>query len=244
MPENEDEIYQLAKTINELLNRIETSVQQQKQFTADASHEIRTPLAAIRGMLEVLLRKKREPEQYEERIKEVITQTDRLNQLLDQLLQLARLEGGSGKKDIIYFEKLVNETVTKYEKQISERQIRLRIAIPEGACVFADNLFLSIIMDNLFSNALKYGEVKGKITLVWHEKGRIFSIANEGAGILREQIPFLFDRFYRTDDSRSSQIPGSGLGLAIVKKLADLMQIKIIVDSIPGNTVFSLQFPS
>ena len=73
LPENEDELYQLAKTINELLNRIETSVQQQKQFTSDASHEIRTPLAAIRGTLEVLLRKRREPEQYEERIKEVIT---------------------------------------------------------------------------------------------------------------------------------------------------------------------------
>ena len=88
LPENEDELYQLAKTINELLGRIETSIQQQKQFTADASHEIRTPLAAIRGTLEILLRKKREPEQYEEKIKEVIGQTDRLNQLLDQLLQL------------------------------------------------------------------------------------------------------------------------------------------------------------
>ncbi|MBK7562085.1 MAG: HAMP domain-containing protein [Chitinophagaceae bacterium] len=85
LPPNQDELYQLAKTINELLNRIETSIQQQKQFTADASHEIRTPLSAIRGTLEVLLRKKRDPEQYEEKIKDVIGQTERLNQLLDQL---------------------------------------------------------------------------------------------------------------------------------------------------------------
>ena len=115
LPENEDELYQLAKTINELLNRIETSVQQQKQFTADASHEIRTPLAAIRGTLEVLLRKRREPEQYEERIKEVITQTDRLNQLLDQLLQLGpAVESGLlQKRTMIRIHQLIEETVHK-----------------------------------------------------------------------------------------------------------------------------------
>ena len=84
----------------------------------------------------------------------------------------------------------------------------------------------------------------GKIEFSWNNDTKTFSIKNEGIGIPQQQIPYLFNRFYRTDDSRSSQIPGSGLGLAIVKKLADLMQIKIIVDSIPGNTVFSLQFPS
>jgi len=244
LPENEDELYQLAKTINELLNRIETSVQQQKQFTADASHEIRTPLAAIRGTLEVLLRKRREPEQYEERIQEVITQTDRLNQLIDQLLQLARLESGSIKKEMINIEKLAEETITKYDKQIVEKDIRVKIAIPEGTTVFTDNLFLSMVVDNLVSNALKYGDSNSQITIVWHDKGHLLSITNKGPEISKEQLPFLFDRFYRTDDSRSSHIAGSGLGLAIVKKLADLMQLKITVDSYPGNTTFSLQFPS
>lgn len=244
LPENEDELYQLAKTINELLNRIETSVQQQKQFTADASHEIRTPLAAIRGTLEVLLRKRREPEQYEERIQEVITQTDRLNQLIDQLLQLARLESGSIKKEMINIEKLAEETITKYDKQIVEKDIQVKIAIPEGTTVFTDNLFLSMVVDNLVSNALKYGDSNSQITIVWHDKGHLLSITNKGPEISKEQLPFLFDRFYRTDDSRSSHIAGSGLGLAIVKKLADLMQLKITVDSYPGNTTFSLQFPS
>ena len=244
LPENEDELYQLAKTINELLNRIETSVQQQKQFTADASHEIRTPLAAIRGTLEVLLRKRREPEQYEERIQEVINQTDRLNQLIDQLLQLARLEGGSIKKEMINIEKLAEETITKYDKQIVEKDIQVKIAIPVGTTVFTDNLFLSMVVDNLVSNALKYGDSNSQITIVWHDKGHLLSITNKGPEISKEQLPFLFDRFYRTDDSRSSHIAGSGLGLAIVKKLADLMQLKITVDSYPGNTTFSLQFPS
>jgi len=243
-PENEDELYQLTRTINELLSRIETSIQQQKQFTADASHEIRTPLAAIRGTLEVLLRKKREPEQYEEKIKEVINQTERLNQLLDQLLQLARLESGSVKKEVVYLDKLVTETIAKCDKQIAEKAVQLKIAIPESAAVFADPFFLSMMINNLFSNALKYGDTNGKIVFVWQEKSRIFSISNSGPAIAKEQLPFLFNRFYRTDDSRSSQIAGSGLGLAIVKKLSDLQHIVITVSSVPGSTSFSLQFPS
>ncbi len=243
LPENEDEIYQLARTINDLLSRIDSSIQQQKQFTADASHEIRTPLAAIRGTLEVLLRRKREPEQYEEKIKEVINQADRLNQLLDQLLQLARLEGDSAKNEIIYFEKIVSEAVVKYEKQITEKGLKIKIAIPEGTAVFADSFFMSVIINNLLHNAIKYGEPNGKIIFIWQENERIFSVTNSGPAISPEQLPLLFNRFYRTDDSRSSLITGSGLGLAIVKKLADLQHFTIAVNSVPGNTTFSLKFP-
>jgi two-component system heavy metal sensor histidine kinase CusS len=92
LPENEDEIHQLAKTINDLLSRLESSFYQQKQFTSDASHEMQTPLAGIKGIIEVLLRKPRTPERYEEKMREVLVQTNRLSQLHDQLLQLARLE--------------------------------------------------------------------------------------------------------------------------------------------------------
>ncbi len=243
LPENQDELYQLAKTINELLDRIETSIQQQKQFTADASHEIRTPLSAIRGTLEVLLRKKREPAQYEEKIKDVIGQTDRLNLLLDQLLQLARLESGSVKKETVYLDKLINEVALKRNKQIAEKAMQLQISIPENTTVLADNFFLPMIIDNLFSNAIKYGNENGKIVCHWEEKHKVFSIKNDGFGIEPEQIPLLFNRFYRTDESRSAKIQGSGLGLAIVKKLSDLQQIDISVQSVNGSTTFSLQFP-
>ena len=244
LPANEDELFQLAKTINELLNRIENSIQQQKQFTADASHEIRTPLSAIRGTLEILLRKKREPEQYEEKIKEVIGQTDRLNYLLDQLLQMARMQSGSIKKEMVCLHSLVIETAKKWEKQMAERSVRLRISVPENSTVYADSFLMAIIMDNLFSNAIKYGAINGNISCDWDGSNKIFSITNEGPGIPEQQIPFLFNRFYRTDDSRSSQIPGSGLGLAIVKQLSDLQHINITVQSHSGNTTFLLQFPA
>lgn len=244
LPENEDELFQLTKTINELLGRIESSIQQQKQFTADASHEIRTPLAAIRGTLEVLLRKKREPAQYEEKIRDVIGQTDRLSLLLDQLLQLARLENDSVKHELIQFSKLVAEIVSKSQNQISEKNIRLEILVPQAATVFADPFFLGMILDNLFSNAVKYCSVKGRIVCSWNEINKVFTITNDVDTIAPEQLPFLFNRFYRSDDSRSSQVPGSGLGLAIVKKLSDLQQIKISVSSTASSISFSLQFPA
>lgn len=244
LPENEDEIYQLANTINELLSRIDSSIQQQKQFTADASHEIRTPLSAIRGTLEVLLRKKREPEQYEEKIKEVITQTDRLNQLLDQLLQLARLESGSEKKETVNLLKLINETDIKFGKLRQEKGIILTSSVEESILVHTNPFFLSVIIDNLYSNAIKYAAVNGEIKLNWDNDTKTFSITNDGIGIIQQQIPYLFNRFYRTDESRSSLIPGSGLGLAIVKKLTAILNLTISVTSISGNTTFSIKFPA
>jgi two-component system, OmpR family, heavy metal sensor histidine kinase CusS len=246
LPANEDELYQLAKTINELLSRIETRIQQQKQFTADASHEIRTPLSAIRGTLEVLLRKRREPEQYEERIKDVIIQTDRLNQLLDQLLQLARVESGSivTKKHPISLRQLIEDVSKNWQKIAGVKNIRLQLTITGNSQVMADPFYLDIIVDNLLGNAIKYGHENGNIYCAWDETNKILSITDDGPGIAAEELPFLFNRFYRADDSRSSQIPGSGLGLSIVKKLADLLQIAITVRSIPGNTTFSLQFPA
>jgi two-component system, OmpR family, heavy metal sensor histidine kinase CusS len=242
LPTNQDEIYHLAKTINELLNRIEQSVEQQKQFTADASHEIRTPLAAMRGTLEVLLRKEREPEQYKEKIKGVIAQTDRLNQLLDQLLQLARVEAVTVKRELVYVNSLANEALIKWQKRITERAIRLDIDIDENAAVWADGSFLLIIINNLFDNAIKYSAKGGHISCRWVKEERCLSISNDGGAIPRAQIPLLFNRFYRVDDSRSSQVGGSGLGLAIVKKLADLQHIGISVTSVPSSTTFSLQF--
>jgi signal transduction histidine kinase len=243
LPDNEDEIYQLARTINELLSRIEISIQQQKQFTADASHEIRTPLTAIRGTLEILLRKKRAPEQYEEKIKEVIAQTDRLNQLLDQLLQLARIGAGSVKEETVYINRILKEAELKFAKQIQAKAIQLTSTIAESVSIQANTFFLSVMIDNLFSNAIKYAAVNGNVHYSWDTQTNTFSITNDGIEITRQQLPYLFNRFYRTDDSRNSQVPGSGLGLAIVKKLADLQHIEIIVSAVPGSTTFSLKFP-
>jgi signal transduction histidine kinase len=244
LPENEDELFQLATTINELLQRLENSIQQQRQFTADASHEIKTPLAAIKGNLEILLRKNVDTEQYHEKIKEAIRQTDTLNYLVQQLLQLARMESASVKKEIVSLYRLVTDVAKKWEKQIAERNMTLTVSFPRRTVVLADEFLTVVIMDNLFSNAIKYGKIKGKILCDWDEAKRLLSVSNEGPQIPAAQIPFLFNRFYRVDDSRSSKIPGTGLGLAIVKQLCDLQHITLSVESHDGITAFYLQFPA
>lgn len=243
LPEDKDEIYQLTSAINELLGRIEKTIQQQKQFTADASHEIRTPLSAIRGMLEVLLRKKRTPEQYEEKLKDVVGQTDRLQYLLDQLLQLARLESSVKLvQHACVLNEAVGRAIGKYAKQIAGKKMVVLNNIPGDAAVKADEFCLDIILDNLAGNAVKYGDVMGRILFSWDAMSATLMIENDGPGIPADQLPFVFNRFYRTDQSRSSATPGSGLGLAIVKKLTELQHMGISVQSLPGSTIFSLSF--
>jgi len=245
LPENEDEIHQLATTINELLSRIELSIHQQKQFTADASHEMRTPLAAIKGTLEVLLRKDRTPEQYESKIKDVIIQTDRLSILFDDLLQLARLESNTvkAKTDRILLYPLIERIAYAHRELLQIKNNQLHISVPQNCKVYADESMLERVLNNLILNAVKYNHPNGGIFCEWNQLTKSFNIRDEGIGISEAQLPHLFDRFYRADNSRSSQIQGNGLGLAIVKKLCDLQKISITVDRIEGNgTSFKLQF--
>lgn len=245
LPENEDEIHQLATTINELLNRLEFSILQQKQFTADASHEMRTPLSAIKGILEVLLRKDRTPEEYRLKIKEVIIQTDRLSQLFDHLLQLARLESGIEKvrEESLSLKEVVENIAKTHYSHIEKSKNTIHIEIPQNCIVRADKVMLERVLDNLILNAVKYNQPHGNIFCQWDEKTNSLTIKDEGIGISPEQLPQLFNRFYRADHSRSSRIQGNGLGLSIVKKLCDLQKIKISVESIQGKGAsFSLQF--
>ncbi len=246
LPDNKDEIFQLATTINELLNRIESGMQREKQFTADASHEIRTPLTAIRGTLEVLLRKQRTPVQYEEKIGRVISEVDRLNAMLDQLLQLARLESGHipiNRTPVtldVFFRTLTHQ----WQPRLQEKNMELRLQIPPAVIFTTDEALLNIILDNLLGNAIKYANPGGHIDCVWQAANASLIIRDYGPGIAPEQLPHIFNRFYRTDDSRSSAVPGAGLGLSIAKKLADLLGIRLSVSSRKGEgTAFTLDFP-
>lgn len=246
LPGHRDELFELTQTINELLARIEVSMVQQKQFTSDASHEIRTPLSAIRGTLEVLIRKQREPHVYEDKIAGTIKEVDRLDALLDQLLQLARIDAGiAARNETICLAELVSLSGEKWERQAAEKEINLQLTIPEDAMVMGDRLYLELILDNLLNNAIKYGKPQGHIFLNWDKTSRMLSVNDDGIGIPAKDLPHIFNRFYRADESRSSAVKGNGLGLSIVKKLADLQHITLRVESEPGKgTSFMLQFPS
>jgi signal transduction histidine kinase len=240
-----DELYDLTMTINELLTRIETSLIQQKQFTSDASHEIRTPIAAIRGTLEVLARKEREPRIYIEKISGIIKEVDRLDIMLDQLLHLSRIESDKtfARNEKINLEEVISVSMKKWEPLASEKNISQTSKVPEHVFVVADRVYLELIMDNLLSNAIKYGKEHGNVFFSWDDELKILAIQDDGIGISPEHLPNIFNRFYRVDESRSSYTKGNGLGLSIVKKLADLQDIVLTPESIPDiGTTFYLKF--
>jgi signal transduction histidine kinase len=243
LPGNKDEIYQLAVTINELLHRIESGIQREKQFTSDASHEIRTPLTAIRGTLEVLIRKKRSSEQYEEKIGSVIREVDRLNAMLEHLLEVARLENSIIRiqKTAIDLNDFLRLTAGKWQARLQEKNMTLQLEIPPAASLHTDPALLQVIIDNLLGNAVKYGSSGGAVTCTWQAKPGTLTIRDNGPGIAEEHLPHVFERFYRADPSRSAHTSGAGLGLSVARKLADLLGIQLTAANDHG-AVFSLQF--
>ena len=247
LPKNKDELYVLSENINNLLNRIESAIDREKQFTSDASHELRTPLAVIKGTMEVLIRKPRNQQEYEEKILFCISEVDRLNHMVDQLLLLARFENQKQnvKQETIYLNALILDNLTRFSEKTENKKIKIVADFTEDFYVQSDNYLVSIIFSNLISNAIKYTNDNGKIELKLEKTSTdlIFTIADNGVGISEQDLNKIFNSFYRSDVTNHPDIKGTGLGLSIVKRLCDLLKIKISVESkINEKTKFTLIF--
>ena len=247
LPKNKDELYVLSENINNLLNRIESAIDREKQFTSDASHELRTPLAVIKGTMEVLIRKPRNQQEYEEKIQFCISEVDRLNHMVDQLLLLARFENQKQnvKQETIYLNALILDNLTRFSEKTENKKIKIIADFTEDFYVQSDNYLVSIIFSNLISNAIKYSNDNGKIELKLEKTSTdlIFTIADNGVGISEQDLNKIFNSFYRSDVTNHPDIKGTGLGLSIVKRLCDLLKIKISVESkINEKTKFTLIF--
>lgn len=248
LPQNKDELYILSENINSLLNRIENAVDREKQFTSDASHELRTPLAVIKGTMEVLIRKPRNEEEYKDKIRFCINEVDRLNKMVDQLLLLARFENqkSNSKKESVYLNALVLDTLSRYSDKIEAKKISVITHFNADFYVESDNYLLSIIIENLISNAIKYNHVNGTIEVELKESTNeiTLTISDNGIGISEQDLNKIFNSFYRSDVSNHPEIKGTGLGLSIVKRLCDVLNFKISVESKLNNrTQFSLFLP-
>ncbi|MBN7815541.1 sensor histidine kinase [Algoriphagus pacificus] len=232
--DQEDEIGQLTRSINELLFRLEQSMIREKQFTSDASHELRTPLSVLRGTLEVLIRKPRTSEEYVAKIQTALTSIDRMSAMIDQLLALARVEkAGFSPKDEVEILSFVEEVADQILRE-SGREIEFRTE--QSLPIFAqvNEKSLQMILNNLIQNAIKYSS--GKIIV---EVGKVnqqtsIVISDSGQGIDEFNLNKIFDPFFREPDVLEQVIPGTGLGLAIVKKLAQESGIQILVESEKG----------
>lgn len=249
IPPRKDELYRLTETINSLLDRLEDTILRERQFTADASHELRTPISVIKGTLEVLIRKERSPEQYKEKVQYVISEVDRMANLVEQLLSLARFESNTLEPMIgpIDVKVVVDNVIKRFNNKIKEKEIIFKINTNSNCEAYADMAMTEIIIENLISNAVKYSDKEGKVSigLAQLEDKFIFSVQNFGSIIPEEQKHNIFKRFFRTDQSRTSRIEGKGLGLAIVKRLVDLQGLSITFDSsIEAGTTFTIIFPT
>lgn len=241
--DQEDEIGQLTRSINELLDRLEQSMIREKQFTSDASHELRTPLSVMRGTLEVLIRKPRTSDEYVTKIQTALTSIDRMSSMIDQLLALARVEKGAvSPKDEVEILSFVEEISAQVQKETGRKiQFQTKESLPIFVKVSENSL--QMILNNLIQNAIKYSE--GLILLeVKVENGQpIIFVNDQGQGIGESSLKKIFDPFYRDSFALEKLIPGTGLGLAIVKKLAQESGIDISVSSELGiGSTFRLGF--
>ena len=248
LPINKDELHLLSNTINNLLDRVENAIEREKQFTSDASHELRTPLAVIKGTLEVLIRKPRNQEEYKEKIDFCISEVNRLNHLVDELLLLARFENQkqSLKIERVSLNAIFLDIISRNSTFISEKKINCVALFTKDFYVETDSYLFSLILNNILTNSIKYSKPGGIINFDLKESKDtiVFSISDSGIGIASEDLEKIFDQFYRSKSNQHPEIKGTGLGLSIVKRLCLLLQIDLKIKSKENTgTKVSLSFP-
>lgn len=243
-----DEVGGLARTFDEMLARLQESFERERRFTSDAAHELRTPLTVLKGQIEVALDRPRERSEYEDKLRALLEQVERLIRLSNALLFLSQ----SDKDQLPFNETEVDLTdllgilIEQFKPLADNKDLRLSTLVARELSTRGDQDQLVRLFMNLLDNALKYTPAHGEVTVsAAKEAGGIrVKIINSGAGIGEEHIPHLFERFYRVGTDRSSQTGGLGLGLAIAREIARKHGGSIEIDSHPGDGVsVTVTFP-
>jgi signal transduction histidine kinase len=220
VPEARDELAALAETLNEMLARLEAAFEHERRFVADASHELRTPLALLRTELEVALRRPRSREELEAAVRSAAEETERLVQLAEDLLLIARVDEGA--LPIRREELPAADVLERVRSRFAARARGLgRDVVVEpanGLVIDADPARIEQALGNLVDNALKHGAGAVTLSAVGHDGLVELHVTDEGGGFPDEFVDRAFDRFSRADDARSER--GTGLGLSIVTLIA------------------------
>lgn len=245
MSEVDDEVGRLSKTFDMMLDRLEESFQRERQFSHDAAHELRTPLTAMRTILDTTRTKRRPVEHYEEALDDLTDEVNRLQRLVDDLLNLVRQQSpASLSLETINLSTLLNDLCDSLATLAEAKSLTLTCDIPEDLNILADYDQIIRLFFNLIDNAIKYtdnGKVQIKAEETTSDTLNII-IADTGNGITPEHILLIFDRFFQVEASRAVQ--GSGLGLSIAKQIAEAHHGQITVSSTVGKgTQFTVQFP-
>jgi two-component system phosphate regulon sensor histidine kinase PhoR len=223
-----------------------------RDFVANVSHELKTPITSIKGFVETLLAGAlKEPENAENFLRIIANQTDRLNEIIDDLLTLSRIEQEAERRQIFLhgqkIKAVLHSAIQVCQAKAAEKKIILELNCPEDLRAQINPPLLEQALVNLVDNAVKFSEQGRMVQVAAQRQGPevIIRVRDQGPGIPPEHLPRIFERFYRVDAGRSRKIGGSGLGLAIVKHIALAHGGRVTVASTPGaETVFSLYLPA
>lgn len=229
------EIDDLVRIFNDMLDSIQRSMEAQKRFTSDVSHEIRSPLTSLRGSMEVALRKKRTPEEYEDILRNNLSDIVRLSRITDDLLFLSKADNNILELRKHWFD--VNQLLKNIIERLRYDGLSIVEKYEENLEVFGDSSILEQAFTNLINNAIKYTPRGGTITITTQKEDDSVKVTmgDTGMGIPEEEIPHIFERFYRIDRERSRKMGGTGLGLAITRWIVEAHDGKIMVKSTPGS---------
>lgn len=247
-PMTQDELGDLSRAFNDLLDRLQESFERQRRFTADASHQLRSPVTAILGQAELALRRLRTVDEYQLVLSRVQRQARHLQKLIEALLFLARTDSDAPPPELEHID--LSEWLKDYvaEKAKAGRWTDLKFTIEgEHLSVIAHPALLIELVDILVDNAVKYGDPNFPPVIRARLRDRQveLSVADIGGGIQPHDLPHIFDAFYRSESSRAKKVAGLGLGLSIATRLAQSFGAAISVDSHPGEgSEFVLRFPN
>ncbi len=234
-----DELDRLAETFNQTVARLEDAVQQMRQFTASISHELRTPLTTLRGEAEVALMEPRSPESYRRVLASQLEEFDKLTQMINRLLTLARAEGGEIHlaSDPVDVSALVSSLTGQMEPMASWKKVQLRATVQDEIFVRGDRGWLECAVLNLLDNAIKFTPEGGAVdvAVTAGDRSVCLEFRDTGIGIPAEALPHVFERFYRAEPSRSKEFDGAGLGLALVKWVVENHHGRTDVESRVGG---------
>lgn len=235
-PGQDEEVAQLARTLEDYQYRIVRMLQREQEFTANISHELRTPITAILTSCELLLAEQNLSSKAYTRIKNIEAVSFRMSEQVQALLFLAR-EQALGTMEPVAIAECVYDAVEQFCEEIYKKNLALDVSIKPGLVLTLNRQALYTVLVNILRNAVQYTE-QGFIRISFNNK--CLSIADSGIGIEPAFMPFLYERFFRG----SKKTQGLGIGLVIVKRICDYYDWKIEVDSAPGNgAVFHIFFP-
>jgi signal transduction histidine kinase len=248
VPDTNDEITRVAESFNALMERVVTLIDTQRNFLMDASHELKTPLTVIQAEIEMLQMKRNLTGEEKENLRHLVAEVEYASKLAVDLIYLSRLESAEVSPTPVNLAAVVREVVSHHNTIARRKKVSIHLEMPEKCVVNGDAELLKRALSNVTENAIKYSHDGGQVLisgLIKKETMRIeLTVEDNGPGIAADELPRVFDRFYRTRSARGGDEKGSGLGLSITRRIVQQHNGEISVKSEPGKgTAVSIRLP-